>query len=337
MNKLFSFLIIILCFLHCDTNEQQVNFYHWSQTLNLSEVEQNTLEKTKTQKLYTRFFDVTWDNYRFEKPVPASVISITNLPKEVEIVPVVYITEETMKKIDSTTYSLQDFANRVYNKINAIAKEHSIELNEIQIDCDWTESSESNYFRFLSMLKKRLNKEQVLSATIRLHQVKYKEQTGIPPVDKGVLMVYNMGKITDEEEQNSIFNKTTTQQYLYGFNDYELPLNLALPAFSWVIHFKDQDIQNVLADVSPKLLDSLPALEKIEFNRYRATRNTMVKHWYVPKGSTLRLESAQQEDLEWALQTFDEKIKNKANPYEIIFYHIGSANVQSLPNQVYEN
>ncbi len=57
---------------------------------------------------------------------------------------------------------------------------------EIQIDCDWTERTRNAYFQLLTALKREpFLQGKILSATIRLHQVKYVQRSGIPPADRG--------------------------------------------------------------------------------------------------------------------------------------------------------
>ena len=79
----------------------------------------------------------------------------------------------------------------------------------------------------------------MLSATIRLHQVKYYKQAGIPPVDRGMLMFYNMGKLNALTAENSIYNSNDAAGYIETVDDYPLKLDLALPAFSWAVHFRN--------------------------------------------------------------------------------------------------
>ena len=45
-----------------------------------------------------------------------------------------------------------------------------------------------------------------MSATIRLHQVKYRADTGVPPVDRGMLMAYNLLPPDQAGERSSILD-----------------------------------------------------------------------------------------------------------------------------------
>ena len=100
-------------------------------------------------------------------------------------------------------------------------------IKEIQIDCDWTDSTRNRFFRFTRTLGKLAHAEHsLISATIRLHQIKYFERTGIPPVDRGVLMFYNMGKLAAASERSSIFNTEDAEKYTSRLSQYPLPMDL---------------------------------------------------------------------------------------------------------------
>jgi hypothetical protein len=104
------------------------------------------------------------------------VIGKISCPADTSIIPVVYITNHTFhhfRKEDA-----ESLAQKVFSKIDSIAKENSISYNEIQIDCDWSDSTRELYFSFLGKMKSISQK--TISTTIRLHQVKYFERTGIP-------------------------------------------------------------------------------------------------------------------------------------------------------------
>jgi hypothetical protein len=74
--------------------------------------------------------------------------------------------------------------NEINLKIKSTVKKFKlIAIGHLQV--------KDNYLKFIAVFKKLSKKK--LSATIRLHQVKYFKKTKIPNVDSGVLMYYNMG------------------------------------------------------------------------------------------------------------------------------------------------
>ncbi len=144
-----------------------------------------------------------------------------------QVVPVIYIKNEVMLG----EMDLNDLASKTIKLIDQINHTHQLQCDEIQLDCDWTLTSKENYFRFVQLIKKISSK--TLSATIRLHQVKYFQKTGVPEIDRGVLMYYNMGKISSDSS-NSIYDDHIAERYTGSLQRYPLALDVALPVFSWV-------------------------------------------------------------------------------------------------------
>ena len=56
---------------------------------------------------------------------------------------------------------------------------------------------------------------------------------GIPPVDRAMLMCYNLINPLKEKNKNSIQNNAELELYLKGAETYPLPLDVALPIYSW--------------------------------------------------------------------------------------------------------
>ena len=129
-----------------------------------------------------------------------------NFKKGMEIIPVVYIVNNCFKANTKTNSISSDksggkssdetprqLADKILNRILQMNEANDIEnVKEIQIDCDWTASTQEAYFEFLHYLKEKAKDKQIqLSATIRLHQLSMTP----PPVDRGILMMYNTGDV----------------------------------------------------------------------------------------------------------------------------------------------
>jgi len=119
------------------------------------------------------------------------------------------------------------------------------DLKEIQIDCDWTESTRDKYFEFLRAIKKEF-KDKMISCTIRMYPYKYPTKAGVPPVDKGMLMIYNVGDVTKAESGNSIFDKKEVTKYLNGKEKYPLILDYAFPIFEWLSVYRNNKLIKIL-------------------------------------------------------------------------------------------
>lgn len=177
-----------------------------------------------------RFFDVVLNDKG--RPVPnATVDFIDSVPEKLEVVPTVFIMNECMSiKVDSLHRLIAD-------RVLQMCETHDVpNVSEIQIDCDWTARTQENFFRFMNLLKGYLCEKHIqLSATIRLHQL----SKDAPPADRGVLMVYNTGDVTNPECQNPILDYKDVKPFLNNLDKYDLPLSAAYPVFSWDVLYRN--------------------------------------------------------------------------------------------------
>ncbi len=270
--------------------KQQANraFYYWRTTFKLSETEKEAFTNLKIKTIYLRYFDVIKGNGG--TPIPDAVILFKDsIPKGVSIIPVVYIKNEVLKNMDAS--QIDSFVKNVYHLIQQISASQKIKMHEIQMDCDWTLASKTIYFKLLRELK-ALSKIETLSATIRLHQVKYKDKTGVPPVDRGMLMFYNMGSINLSPKENSILDASVARQYTQAISSYPLTLDGALPIFHWAIHGNEYGvIKGIVENISKEdLLDS--SKFKLDKDAHYIVRNSFLLHGnYLNKNDQLKFES----------------------------------------------
>lgn len=188
-----------------------------------------------------RFFDVDTKEEN-GRPEPLGVIdSLERLPEELSVIPVVFITNRTFLRLKADTEAVT-LAKNILKKINGLRASYP----ELQIDCDWSDKTKARYFLFLKTLKQQLAASTKLTATIRLHQIKYPVRTGVPPVDGGMLMFYNMGKLQDAEAPNSIFDVATASAYTPYIRGYALHLDVALPIFRWYVHYRNGRIKGLI-------------------------------------------------------------------------------------------
>ena len=120
-----------------------------------------------------------------------------------------------------------------------------------------------------------------------MHQIKYPEKTGIPNVDKGVLMYYNMGVI-NAGEHNSIYSQKIAKNYINSSHNYKLPLNIALPVFSWGVHIRNNQVTNIIGGLRIADLNGDP-FEKISDNRFKVVEDIVLKADILQKTMKLRL------------------------------------------------
>ena len=182
--------------------------------------------------MYLRFFDVDAnpDTLSLDKCLPVATIDFADtLPKDVEIVPTVFITPKAI-------VHHRDFGKNLARRIHAICDYNHISPAEVQFDCDWTPSTRDSYYDFLKEIRTSLESyfEGIrISSTIRMHQL----QQTVPPVDEGVLMCYNTGSFKDFASKNSILDVSDVEPYMKYLKNYSLPLSFALPLYSWNVEF----------------------------------------------------------------------------------------------------
>ncbi|MGB4931558.1 MAG: hypothetical protein WBP43_16385, partial [Chitinophagales bacterium] len=266
---IFSFSLI-----GCNKDKSIVNrcFYYWQQDFTLSNETLNTLTSLEINKLYVKFFDVNWDKATAQPSPVANIHFSSEIPAGIEIIPVVFITNETLSHLDSAQTTM--LAQKISKRIQGVIETNKIATpQEIQLDCDWTESTRENYFLLISTMKNFPDwKNTLWSATIRLHQIKYAEQTGIPPVNRGMLMFYNMGNIEDISAENSIYDAATAELYTNRISEYPLPLDAALPCYSWGLLFDGQELLKIFYPLYPAQVDEKYFIKKSQ-NQYIAKGN----------------------------------------------------------------
>lgn len=295
-------LILLSLFTFYKNENKEISFYHWKNSFNIQNSE---------EKLYIKVLDIYYSHkLEFVK---------TNFIQKppLNFVPTIYITNDTLKNIEYK--KLSDFI---------IKNLKDFQFNELQIDCDWSLKSKSNYFNLLSDLKTKLNK--TISATIRLHQIKYSEKTGVPPSDYGVLMYYNMSDITDLKTKNSILDNDIAKKYHYNFDSYKLKLKLALPLYSQAIRFRGYEALDIFEGV--KKDDFKDGFEKLSNNTYKVTKSQYFQKKYVYKGDIFRFEQSKEKDLKTAMKDFFSLSTYYFD--EIIFYRYEYRNKYDLKDLI---
>ena len=327
--------------------EVTASFYHWKSHFDLTEVEKNYCHHLNVHKLYVRLFDVDWDEAtHFPTPVGAiDTFSKTGF----EIIPTVFITNKTFLQLPDN--QIDTLVQLVLNKINAyFIQSASLEkgkaFNEIQIDCDWTGTTRDRFFAFLKKLKILSNKK--ISATIRLHQVKFKDKTGVPPVDAGVLMVYNMGNLEDTSTKNSILDVSILKTYITNLKKYPIKLDIALPIFSWGVVTRDGEVVKLINNLDDKQILATPLrkessgqyeliFKKLSNNHFEILKNTYLKGYYLYKDDQIRIENTA-DNLGILEQSADLISKNLDNPQlTVIFYHLDSLTLQRFRYEDLDN
>ena len=287
-HRLLKLAIFLLITCSCSRINTDRSFYYWKTTFRLSDTEKKIMQDLNIKKLYIRFFDVNWEQESKVIPV-GKIIFVNKIPSGFKIVPVVYLANKTL--INTSYPEVASLADKIYRLVCVIASANLISFSELQIDCDWNESTKDKYFNLLKLLKTQLQKNNaILSATIRLHQVKYEKLTGVPPVDRGMLMFYNMGKISSAGNHNSIYNKADASKYTGYIKKYSLPVDIALPLFSWGIHVRNNKPFELLNNLSVKDFINNINFTTLDNQSYVAAKSFFFKGFYFMKNDVVKIE-----------------------------------------------
>lgn len=299
------------------TVRPDVSFYYWKTILDISENEKTALKENNVSRIYVRYFDVILKD---QAPIPLSPVHFKEIPA-ITIVPVIYIKNEVLLQ-PATDLNL--LAGKIWNLMEEISNENKIISNEFQLDCDWTLRSKDNYFTLIELLKRKSSK--VISVTIRLHQIKYFRKTGVPPVDRGVLMYYNMGKIAPDT-LNSIYERGIAKDYIQSLGKYPLPLNIALPIFSWGVHIRNNKVIGLINKVDKESFISDSAFSLHRNNVFYIKWNNLNLGYFFEKGDEVKIESVSANDLKEMGHDLKENLHN--TPNEIIFYDLDAFNLKN--------
>jgi len=177
------------------------------------------------------------------------------------------------------------------------------------------QSTKDKYFEFLSALKQKIK----VSATIRLHQIKYANKTGVPPVAYGTLMLYNVGDLKNKD-QNSILDIDIISQYISKATTYSLELDVALPIFSQIVITNNKgSVRLVNQSNFDQIKNDTKHFKKQTENLYTVKEKILYKGQYLYKGFTLKFEESKVDEVVAAYEI----IKNSnLTINELTLYHL---------------
>lgn len=209
--------------------------YYWRTVFALDSAERAFLVENKVERMYVRYFDVVMTG---GDAMPNATIKFNQpIPEGIEVVPTVFIMENCLGSIGS-------HVDQLVARILQMNDTHDITgVKEVQIDCDWTARSQDKYYEMLKAMRDKLAQKGIaLSATIRLHQL----TMAPPPVDYGVLMMYNTGNLNATNGHNPILDYRDAYPYLKHLGKYNLPLAAAWPCYSWNLLYSGNQFKAIL-------------------------------------------------------------------------------------------
>ena len=313
-------------FTHSEVN----SVYYWKTVLDPDSADYGLIEDLDIGRIYLRMFDVDIDtdlNSKEDRTIPVGTLRIPyntyhnyqDKMRTISFVPVVYITLDALKDSKDKEETL---ARNIVERVKNMCSYNKIpNVKGLQLDCDWTSSTEVSFFKLCDEVRFYIQNENLpwdLSSTIRLHQLLMEE----PPVDYGVLMVYNTGNFNDPDEKNSIISEENVDPYLKYLKSYPLHLDVAYPTYSWQLLFRSRQFIALLNGLDLK--DTIIFSRKSE-NQYVALKDIPFKDKTIFKGDVIRQEDSNYDEIAGIKNKIDNILKNKT--HSNILYHFDVENL----------
>ena len=345
--KIILFTLIINITISCKQKSHNVirSFCYWKTNLSFNGKSDTLVDDLQIKHFYVRFFDVDWNPYKKQAQPIATIKYIDFNETNVQITPSVFITNNVVlnankTQLDSLSENIskhlnqilenyfrtaaERFANKIayndYEKqtgetkklmdIMPIAAKKQLDLQsnikDLLIDCDWSEKSRDNYFYLLKKIKLKFPKYKI-EATIRLWQYKYFAKSGIPPVNSGLLMCYNMTNPEDRKTENSIGTNNELEKYIVH-DKYNLKLNIALPLYSWSLVFRGDKFKGILSNEIDFSKNEL-VFKKSGENKFLLKDDIRIGKIYLRNGDEIRIEKISDFEMNKMISTITNKIK----------------------------
>ncbi len=233
--RLVYILLLSFILFSCKDNRKSItegnSAYYWETVFSIDKAKQNFIAKNNITRLYIRYFDVVLQD---NMPKPNATVRFKDsIPCNMEVIPTIYVMNECMRVKDTA------LASRILKRVIQINSTHDIKnVKEIQIDCDYTKTTENNFLSFMKQLHSLCSEHKIgLATTVRLYQLSWQ----VPDADRGVLMMYNTGDFKNIHDEKPILNIDSVESYLRYLKHYNLPLTAAYPLFKWdLLFYKDR-------------------------------------------------------------------------------------------------
>lgn len=330
--KRFLFLIIIITLASCGHKIEKVEraFYFWkSDEWSLSDKENLVCDSLNLQQLYIKFFEVDYNAELGSFPISKTRLSSWQI-RELNlksVVPTVYFRNAVFLKSSKEDLDLlADNVNFLINKYQTTEfREETI--TELQMDCDWTPKSKDNYFYFLQKLKTISGKQ--ISTTLRLYPYKYSKKMGVPPVDKVMLMCYNLLNPLENPGKNSILDLSELESYLKDVRTYPKHLDIALPIYSWAQVYHNERFSAILYSDTKQLMSVLTQDKPLW---YTVTQDTVINNTYLRVGDKIKYEEIDYAKLKPVIAMLKRYIDFDKNT-TVALFHLDETQLNNFTNE----
>lgn len=299
--------------------------YYWKTVFKPDQAELKFISSHDIGRIYLRMFDVSVNmagDYEKYKVIPDATVRFdrynVSQPK-VEYVPVVYVTLDALKTMNGKEAEL---AELIVTRVRNMCSYNNLDnVGEFQLDCDWTASTRESFFTLCRETKLLIQSYKLnwdLSSTIRLHQLRDE----VPPVDRGVLMVYNTGNFNNPDATNSIIDPADISPYLKALDRYRLYLDVAYPTYSWQLLYRNRQFTGLTRGIdtadSTRFAVAGP-------NSFKATTTILHGNRVIKPGDIVRTEQSDYHTLKTVKDMVERHLSDRH--HNIILYHLDSSNL----------
>lgn len=305
--------------------------FHWRNSDPLNRDDRAAISANGLHRVYFKMLDIGWNPANGAHPVSSVKVPyewrnyagrVGEWTDTVEFVPSIYITNSTFGEIGDA-----EVDQLAANLLRKLRKECRDKIHGVLLDCDWDAKTRDRFFRLARVMNDSL--DVPLIATIRLHQFAHPAKTGVPPADRGMLMVYNVGKVNAPGTANSIFSKTEAEPYFRASKLYPLPLDIALPAFSWGAQFRKGHFMGILQEAQIDEAISLGLLKGLPTGVMQVINEDNRRLPELHLGDEIRLERMTPEVIRQAAELARGAINSDTTA--VAFFEVGTRAFRSLP------
>jgi len=304
--------------------------FRWKNNRWLDGGEEQAVTRNGIQRVYHKLLDIDWNPANGAHPI--STVRVPNQWRtywgedgywahKVELVPCIYITNQTFLKISDA-----EVDELAHNLLRKLRMECPPTIHGVMLDCDWSERTKNGFFRLVQIMSDSL--DVPLIATIRLHQYARPGKTGVPPADRGMLMPYNVGKVSEAGNTNSIFDLATAEPYFRTSAPYPLPLDIGLPAFSWGVQFRNGHFVGIMNDAQVQQAMTLGMLTGPTQGTMQVTSENNQQMPQLHLGDELRMERMTPEPIMQVARLARSAVNS--DTLAVVYFELGTGTFQSM-------
>ncbi len=163
--------------------------------------------------------------------------------------------------------------------------------------------------------------------------MKYPERTGLPPVDHGVLMFYNMGNI-DAGPGSSIYDRNIAHRYTPSLRSYPLTMDLALPIFSWSLQVRDGKVIQLLDKMTAGSFEKDTNFIRAGSKGFSARHAGFLHGYYFQANDVIKLESVSSTDLLEIVSEVNRHTNHRIR--NLFFFDLDSQNLRQYDKDLFK-